>query len=200
MGESFAYVHARPSTINAHGIFYVGKGSLERSKRFYKRNPHHSNIVSKYGKENILVGTLPCSSEEIAFELEKGLIKCLRRMNVVLSNQTDGGEGFSGGRHTENSKKAISQAVKLRANEIAEQNKRVHTGKKRSEETCKRIAAGNLGKTHSEETRNKLSLRRAGYRWMTLHGKTRQVLTGKIELYLNNGWKFGRVNPKERSV
>lgn len=31
------------------------------------------------------------------------------------------------------------------------------------------------------------------------HGKTRQVLAGKIELYLNNGWKFGRVNPKERS-
>lgn len=90
----YAYVHARPETTSADDIFYVGKGnSIARSRNLSGRNPYHANVISKYGKDTILIGTIGCSSESAAFELEKGLIKCLRRMGVALTNMTDGGEG-----------------------------------------------------------------------------------------------------------
>lgn len=94
---SFAYLHARPQTTDARGIFYVGKGNaLKRARSVVGRNKYHAAVVSKHGAENILVGTIPCSAETIAFDLEKGLIKCLSRMGVRLTNMSTGGEGSSG--------------------------------------------------------------------------------------------------------
>lgn len=107
-----AYVHARPNTEDASGIFYVGKGRLARAKSLEGRNRHHANVVAKYGSENILVGTFECSSEQTAFDLEVGLIKCLRRMGVSLTNQTDGGEGTSGYHHDDTTKSRMSTAVR----------------------------------------------------------------------------------------
>ena len=105
---SFAYLHARPNTVSAQGIFYVGKGnSKRRSTTLSGRNKYHASVIQKHGAENILVGVIPCSSEAIAFDLEKGLIKCLRRMGVRLSNMTDGGEGSSGAKGSEKQKQAI---------------------------------------------------------------------------------------------
>ena len=88
----YAYVHAKPDG----SIFYVGKGKGDRAYDFCKRSEYHKRISNKYGKNAILVGKMECSSEEVAFDLERGLIKCLRRMGAVLTNQTDGGEGTSG--------------------------------------------------------------------------------------------------------
>lgn len=88
----YAYVHARPDG----SIFYVGKGRNDRYKAGKSRNIHHKRIVSKYGVGSILVGKLECSSHDIALELEKGLIKCLGRMGVELSNITEGGMGSLG--------------------------------------------------------------------------------------------------------
>lgn len=110
-----AYIQARPNTIDAHGIFYVGKGTHARAQSLKARNPHHGNIVAKYGAENILVGMMTCSSEATAFDLERGLIKCLRRMRVKLTNMTDGGEGVSGLQHSQESKLKMSVS-QLRAN------------------------------------------------------------------------------------
>ena len=105
----YAYIHCRPDT----SVFYVGKGVGNRAHRITKgRNQHHRNITAKYGKENILVGKLHCSSEEIAFELEKGLIKCLKRSGVNLSNLTDGGEGCSGLIVSDEHKLKLSMALK----------------------------------------------------------------------------------------
>lgn len=106
--EFLAYVHARPSTRTVDGIFYVGKGKRSRSLDVLQgRNRYHARVVEKHGAGNILVGTIPCSSEKIAFELERGLIKCLRRMGVKLTNMTDGGEGTSGHVLPEEQRRAI---------------------------------------------------------------------------------------------
>lgn len=104
-----AYVHARPDG----RIFYVGKGTETRAHNL-TRNLHHGNVVKKHGAESILVGFMPCSSEAIALELEIGLIKCLRRSGVVLTNQTDGGEGCTGLIHTAEAKAKVSRANKGR--------------------------------------------------------------------------------------
>jgi len=60
------------------------------------RNKYHAAVIKKHGAENILVGKIECSTESIAFDLEVGLIKCLKRMGVRLSNMSSGGEGSSG--------------------------------------------------------------------------------------------------------
>lgn len=108
MSGAFAYVHARPDGT----VFYVGKGTPQRAFEMSagRRSKHHQRIVAKHGKGNILVGLMECSSAEIAFELEKGLIKCFRRMGVVLCNHTDGGEGWHN--PTEADKAKHSQAMR----------------------------------------------------------------------------------------
>lgn len=137
-----AYVHARPDTTDASGIFYVGKGTGKRYAQLANRNRHHQNVVNKYGVENILVGKIECSSEEIAFDLEKGLIKCLRRSGVILTNMTDGGEGSSGYVPTEETKRKTSKAL---------------VGIKRKPEFGAKISASKKGHVVSQETRDKIS-------------------------------------------
>lgn len=116
-----AYVHARPNTTSADHIFYVGKGSKKRAYDLRpstrSSNKHHANIVKKYGRDNVLVGTIECSSEEIALELERGLIKCLRRMGVDLTNKTDGGEGVSGYVAPDDLRKRLSE-IQRKANNL----------------------------------------------------------------------------------
>lgn len=107
----YAYIHARPDTADASGVFYVGKGMGSRYKALPVRNRHHGFVLAKHGADNILIGRVPCSSEQIAFDLERGLIKCLRRAGVALSNMTDGGEGSSGHTMSEVSRAKISRAA-----------------------------------------------------------------------------------------
>ncbi len=104
----YAYIHARPDTTDQSGVFYVGKGSGDRLRQFYSRNRWHRFTSKKHGVENILIGKLDCSSEAIAFDLERGLIKCLRRAGVTLTNMTDGGEGPSGHVMSEEAKAKIA--------------------------------------------------------------------------------------------
>jgi hypothetical protein len=79
-----------------HGIFYVGKGLKRRTTRIDRVcNPHHSRIVAKYGKENIIVRKLACESEQHALDLEVQMISKLREIGVKLTNATGGGEGLS---------------------------------------------------------------------------------------------------------
>lgn len=93
----FAYLHAKPDVMGIQGIFYVGKGNqLKRCRKMSRRNKYHTEVVKEYGKSNILVGVMECSTEDIAFELERGLIKCLLKSGVSLCNLSRGGEGPSG--------------------------------------------------------------------------------------------------------
>lgn len=105
---NYAYVHCKPDGTP----FYVGKGKLRRAKYVGERNPHHASIVKKYGAKNILVGMLACSTEEAAYELEKGMIKCFQRVGIKLANFTAGGEG--GLNPTETTRKKLSDAAKKR--------------------------------------------------------------------------------------
>lgn len=103
----YAYLHCKPDGTP----FYVGKGSAYRLT-FVKRshNQWHCNIVKKYGEENILGGSMECSTEESALDLERGLIKRLKVMGVKLTNLTDGGDGTSGYKMPETAKQKISEA------------------------------------------------------------------------------------------
>ena len=113
MTVRFAYVHCKPDG----SPFYVGKGSLRRAKYLGGRNQHHAAVVKKYGAKNILIGMMDCSSHEIAYQLEKGIIKCLRRQEIALANYTEGGDG--GKNPCEETRKKLSAAAKKRGVSIA---------------------------------------------------------------------------------
>lgn len=109
MSANLAYVHS----VEGRGIFYVGKGSKKRANETNRnrRNLHYNNIADKYGRDNISIGSLECSSELIAFDLEVGLIKCLKRQGIKLANKTNGGEGASGYKMTSEEKEALSKRM-----------------------------------------------------------------------------------------
>lgn len=135
----YAYIHCKPDGIP----FYVGKGNESRIKRVRRRaNKWHCNIVDKYGEENILVGKIECSSEQIAFDLEIGLIKRLRAMQLPLVNATSGGGGVSGFFLSDEAKEKKRQAL---------------LGRPRTEKTKEKLRLANLGKKHTQESRKKMS-------------------------------------------
>jgi len=137
MSKVGAYIHAKPDGTP----FYVGKGSIRRSKKLYNRNEYHTRTVKKYGKENILIGFIECSSDDIAFELERGIIKCLKNSNINLTNMTEGGLG--GFQHQE----AWNKGKKLSVE---------HRAKLSSAKLGK--SPWNKGKQFSSETKEKMSI------------------------------------------
>lgn len=152
MSRFYVYEHWRTDTDTC---FYVGKGSRYRANYVQRpHNRHHSFILKKLEREGhtvdvkIVAGGL---EEVAAFALEIERIAHWRGLGVFLANQTDGGDGPSGMKHSDETREKIRIA---------------HTGRKRSPETCARIGAANkgknLGKTASPETRDKMSVARKG--------------------------------------
>lgn len=114
-------------------LFYIGKGQGHRSKAHFRpsskgRNPHKDRIIEKYPEcyDKILFENL---SEVEAFEIERSLI-AENKDSVV--NLTEGGEGPSGYKHTEEWKAQASERT---------------------------VGAGNpfYAKTHTLEARQKIS-------------------------------------------
>ena len=169
----YAYTHARPNREGVDAIFYVGKGQRQRDRDFIHRTQHHKNIVAKYGRDNIVVVRYPCADEADAHRLEKLLIASYRAAGVRLTNLTDGGDGISGHRHSEETKakisasnmgKVISPEARRRVSEALKGRPGTWRGRKHSEETKTKLRAAKLGSKNpsasrpmSEETKAKIS-------------------------------------------
>lgn len=149
----FAYVHCKPDG----SVFYVGKGALRRAKNLRERNEYHRRVVAKYGRENILIGMLECSSNAISLELERGIIKCLKRSGVKLTNCTDGGE--KGTVLTDETKAKLSVAAKKRGVSEACHKAKVAAkkGKPLSEEQKRKQSESMKGIVFTEEHRKNIS-------------------------------------------
>ena len=126
--------------------YYIGKG---KGYRYLEKERHNVKIPLKsriiFLKKNI--------TEEDAFKHEKYIIFILGRKDLgtgILRNLTDGGEGCSGYKHSEESKLKISKA---------------NSGKKWNDEAKKNLSKKCLGrkpKPMSQESREKLSKMRKG--------------------------------------
>lgn len=166
MTQFYTYLHCKPDGTP----FYVGKGSGRRARRLIKfgRNPHHQNIVKKYGAQNIQVFIFECDSEQQSFDDEIAMIKQLQCEGYDLCNLTDGGEGASGYVHSAEaiiklaaagSKRKLSPASRAKLSASKKGKKRASF----SDEWRANIAAalkGNqhlLGHQHSDESRAKMS-------------------------------------------
>lgn len=137
---AIVYLHRKPCN---NEIFYVGIGNSKiRSQRNEGRNTHWTRVFNKYGKDvEIIAENI---SVEDAKELEMFLISEIGISN--LCNQTEGGEGFFGGKHTKESKLKMSLANK---------------GRKLTDEHKDKISKANQGhpnylKSQSKEARIKI--------------------------------------------
>lgn len=100
------YEHIRPDT---NAIFYVGKGSHRRAYSKHRRNKHWNSVVAKAGGYSVRL-VADSLEEDLSFLVEMERIDQLKRIGLKLTNKTDGGEGPSGMRHTEEAKRKIAEA------------------------------------------------------------------------------------------
>jgi len=138
---AIVYAHRKPVD---NSVFYIGIGNtMKRANRNEGRNTHWTRVYNKYGKDVEIIED--DVSIEQARELEIFLISEIGISN--LCNQTLGGEGAFGLKH---SKETIKR--------IASKNR----GKKRSEEVKRRLSIANMGHIVTQETRDKISVGNLG--------------------------------------
>ena len=170
-----AYLHIRPDKTGVDSIFYVGKGDDRRVKLTPRNNKHHTAIVKKVGVENVEVHVMECSTEAAALELEVGLIKCLRRMGVTLCNQTAGGEGASGYKHTAESKEKMTSAQTGNHKALGYKHSAA-TREKRS------VASTRASRLAHLSSRNKSGHK--GVSWNKRHNKWKVQITAAAQIHL----------------
>jgi hypothetical protein len=148
----YVYIHYRNDN---NKPFYVGKGKGKRYNSKKDRNQHWKNIVNKVGYTSRIIENF--LTEEKSFEFEKYYIQLIGRKN--LCNYTDGGEGISGLKHSEETKKKIGEKSKGRKHSEEHKKKmsKSKKGKKHSELTKKKMSKSKKGKKHSELTKKKMS-------------------------------------------
>jgi NUMOD3 motif len=156
----YVYIGEHPITGDS---CYIGKGSGKRMVRHdtalrggYHHNGHLQHIFDKYGQihwSKVREGL----SEVEALETEAALIAYFGRANSgtgILCNRTDGGDGVSGLRHTEETRRKMSKPISA---EVREKISQSLTGKKLSAETKRKMSESHSGKERSKEHRENLS-------------------------------------------
>lgn len=102
----YVYMHYRSSDL---APFYVGKGSGNRAYKTSQRSEYWNRVFHKHG---LIVKIINEYDNEIdAFNFEKYLITKLRNEGIRLANISDGGEGCSGVKDSEETKLKKSLAM-----------------------------------------------------------------------------------------
>jgi hypothetical protein len=151
----YVYEHWRP---DESVIFYVGKGQKRRAWDTHRgRNPWHKFIVAKLkrlGLKHEVRIVHKEMTETAALAKERELIAHWRALGADLVNLTDGGEGPSGLKHTEEWKQALSKrmtgykhSAESRAKmSAAAMGNTKGLGKKKPQHVIDKVAAANRGK------------------------------------------------------
>lgn len=154
----YVYEHIRPDT---GMVFYVGKGKKNRYRCKTHRNKHWQRIVAKAGgfKAIKLVENL---DEELSLLVEQERIDQLKRLGVKLCNITEGGEGCTGLKHTDEAKRKIGVRHSQESYDRGAQvRKQYYPFSEQHIKNMSKARKGNknpmFGQRHSQETRDKIS-------------------------------------------
>ena len=174
----YVYEHIR----NDNGlIFYGGKGKENRAMSKKDRNNYWNNVVNKCNgfSVNILIKDI---DEEFALFAEKEIIDLYRKININLTNITDGGDGVSGLKHSDKTKEilrekrakqtiiiteetkrkiGLANSISLKGKKNSEHSARMK-GRKQSTETINKRIVSMLGHKVSDETKEKIRLSNIG--------------------------------------
>lgn len=154
--------------------YYVGKGSGNRAF-----NPKQRRVKPPKDRSYIVFAQEGLTEQE-AFDLERYYIALYGRKDLgtgILGNFTDGGEGVSGLRHSQESRNKMSRAQKgkMVSQETRDKLSRASMGhqhflgKSHTQEARAKISLANmgnqnfLGKTHTKEARNRIAQARLRY-------------------------------------
>lgn len=173
----YTYIHRRADDGE---VFYVGKGRLKRAYSDYRRTLRWVRTVAKHGLIVELVAFF--WGEPDAFAHERALISEYRATGAPLCNLSDGGEGPSGYKQTDEQRRRNSERGKGRKQSAETIAKRVAKliGVKRSPETIAKISAGHIGMKYSSEFGAKISAANKGrVRSLEFRAKVSAGLTGR---------------------
>ena len=132
--------------------YYIGKGL---GRRAYQKT-HNVSVPKDKSKIIILETNL---TEIGAIALERRYIRWWGRKDLstgILLNRTNGGEGNSGLLFTEEHKRKISESNQGKHSTLVKE-KNPMWGKSHSLETRKKMSIARKGRVHSEETKLKIS-------------------------------------------
>jgi group I intron endonuclease len=175
-----------------NGCCYVGKATdfqvrwqnhLKLAKR--GKGYHLHAAIRQYGVDSFTISLLvQCTSDSEAFEQEKRMIEDLKLRGVRLYNESDGGKGPVGFKHSESSKLKISLALQ---------------SKSKPKLVRQRIARSLKGRTFSETHRKNLSVKAVGHsnsqfgkKWVSNGSVCKLILSQDIQSFIADGWVFGR--------
>jgi hypothetical protein len=137
-------------------LFYIGKGKNNRLTKVWGRSVYWKRIVEKHGFTAEILAKW--ETEQEALEHEKFLILCLKDSHK-LCNLTAGGDGISGLKMSDESKKKMSDAKKRIM--TVELKKKISDATKKAmanPEVLKRMSEAIKGRKASYETKKKLSI------------------------------------------
>lgn len=171
MGKFYVYEHWRP---DKDVCFYVGKGNGRRANDMRRgRNRYHKFIQTKLSKLGMAVEVkiFADSLEEIeSFKIEMERIAFWRDLGVDLANLTDGGEGTTGRKHTEEWKQKNAERMRGRKDSPETRAKKALSklgnknglGTKKTLEAIEKTICHFRGKSKSPETKAKISASKIG--------------------------------------
>jgi hypothetical protein len=155
----YVYEHWR---LDRDECFYVGKGKGGRAYKMRDRNRFHSAVVQKVQRDGFGIEVKIVASgltETEAFALEKERIAFWRSSGADLANSTNGGDGVSGLKMSEDARLKMRNA-KLgtkQSRELVEKRIAPLRGRSQPREAIERAAAKRRGKKLSEEHKAKIS-------------------------------------------
>ncbi len=164
----YTYAHYKADTKE---IFYIGKGSGNRSFVKHKRSIHWNSIVDKHGLHVEILAKW--ESEDDALTHEKFLISTFRSMGFSLCNMTEGGDGITSESWTPELRQVLSKS-RLGKKLSDETRKRMSisaTGRPMSKEAIEKTAAFHRGRKRGKETLRRMS--------ESLKGKTKGLVKSK---------------------
>ena len=214
----YGYIYITENLIN--GKKYIGQ---KKSNKFLYTKYLGSGAIlhkaiQKYGKENFIVTMLcECNSKEELDEKEIFYIaKYNAQNNPNFYNLTKGGESglggpkFKGHKHTEQSRKQISESVKGKNNPFYGQHHTDETREKMKEmakyrqpvsiETRQKLSKARKGKKFTEEHKRKISEAQKGEKgnnWgKTLSADTKNKISNTVhnQVWMNDGVRSYRIN------
>jgi hypothetical protein len=195
--------------------YYIGKG---KGRRLYRKT---KNEIKPPKDKSRIIFLKQNLTEEEAFKHEIYMIAVFGRKDLgtgILRNKTDGGEGSSGLRMSEDTKKKMSKIHKgktlskehkqildeCRVKEHSSESKekmskskignKWNVGRKLSKEHIEKIKQGNLNKVISDETKRKISEAKKGKIQNEKQKQAMQLLAQKIKG--TKWWNNGQINKR----